>query len=708
MGKQDTLRNLLIAGAVFLLIMSIGPALFPPAPPRPLVDPTVAPQSSDRPTDAAPQTTPTTPAADKPSTATESPMKVVEPSLVAVEADTATMFEMGAAADIGIQDRARPSDPYRMRLVLSNVGAAVESATLTDHAATLNSPDRYQLLTPATRPGGATYRSLSVDKINIDGVDLPLLDKKWRTDGVKNALSDGSGDGQSVTFSLDIHKDSAPVLQLRRTFNLPKQPVKLGRHDLHSAITVANLSDTPHRVIVTYRGGLGVPQSNPRDDRVIDVGLQSVPGLFTGERKMQSEVATKAGQNIPLYTLSSTEPDQRLSWAATGNTYFTCTLAPLATDGKAVAATLAEVSAFDADGDTATSDDATLRFITIPANLAPKGAISYATAIYLGEKDGHAFRGQPDYRERNYYYQISQGFGWCTFTWLVELMIWLLNSLYFVVRDFGIAIIILVLIVRALLHPLTKKGQVNMVRMQHRMSELAPRIEEIKKKFANDKVRMNQEMMKLNINPAGQLMTCLPMFIQMPIWVALFLSLSNNILMRHQPLHFTWIKDLTAPDALIHFASPLTIPLVGWQIASFNLLPLLVSVFMYLQQKTQPKPPPNPNLTAEQRQQQEMMQKMMPMMSIMMLLIFYNMPSGLNLYIMFSSLFGWLEQMRIRRHIKEQEASGTLHAPPRKPDDDSVIGRPRKPGKLSFLERIQKMAADAQKSQRTQRAKPRR
>lgn len=701
MGKQDTLRNLLIAGAVFLLIMSVGPALFPPAPPRPQVDPTVAPvtpalPSPDQPTDLG-KSPPTTDAA-KPAGST----------LVAVEAESVTTLEMGAASDNVTQDRARPSDPYRMRLVLTNVGAAVESATLTDHAATLGSPERYQLLAPATRLNGSIHRSLSIDKINVDGVDLALHDKKWRTEGVKDALPGSTEEGQYVSFTLDVHKDDAPVFRLQRSYRLPKQPTKLGRHDLHSEIAVVNLSETPHRVIITYRGGLGVPQGDPRDDRVIDVGLQTAPGHVSGARKVQTEVTTKAGQNVPLYTPSSTAPDQRLSWAATGNTYFTCTLAPLAPDGKAVAATLAEVSAFDADGDAATGDDATLRFITIPANLAPKETIQYATAIYLGEKDGHAFRDQPDYRERNYYYQITQGFGWCTFIWLVEVMIWLLNSLYFVVRDFGVAIIILVLIVRALLHPLTKKGQVNMVRMQHRMGELAPKIEEIKKKFANDKVRMNQEMMKLNINPAGQLMTCLPMFIQMPIWVALFLSLSNNILMRHQPLHLTWIYDLTAPDALYTFSTPLIVPLVGWRIASFNLLPILVSVFMYLQQKTQPKPPANPNLSAEQRQQQEMMQKMMPMMSIMMLFIFYNMPSGLNLYIMFSSLFGWLEQIRIRKHIKEHEAAGTLHKAPRKPEDDSEIGRPRKPGKPSLLERMQKMAADAQKSQHTQRAKPRR
>jgi YidC/Oxa1 family membrane protein insertase len=243
--------------------------------------------------------------------------------------------------------------------------------------------------------------------------------------------------------------------------------------------------------------------------------------------------------------------------------------------------------------------------------------------------------------------------------------------------------------------------------MQRKMSELAPKIDEIKKKYANDKARMNQEMMKLNLNPAGQLMSCLPMLIQMPIWVALYLSLSNNILMRHEGVALTWIKDLTAPDALIPFSSAVHVPLFGWRIASFNLLPILVSVFMYLQQKTAPKPPVSPNMSDEQRQQQEMMQKMMPLMSIMMLLIFYNMPSGLNLYIMFSSLFGWLEQVKIRRDIKRHEADGTLFAapkPPDKPDDDK-----RKPGKPSWFDRIQKLAEESQKAQRTQRAaKPRR
>ena len=114
--------------------------------------------------------------------------------------------------------------------------------------------------------------------------------------------------------------------------------------------------------------------------------------------------------------------------------------------------------------------------------------------------------------------------------------------------------------------------------------------------------------------------------------------------------------------------------------------------------KTQPRPKPNPNQSDQQRQQQEMMQKMMPMMSVMMLFIFYNMPAGLNLYIMCSSLFGWLEQRRIRAHIKEQEAAGTLHKPAPKRKDPA--DGPHKP---SWVERLQKAAEQAQKSQATKR-----
>lgn len=694
MAQQDTLRNLLIAAMLFFGVMLIAPRILPtPRGPSP-----AAPAGPGEPRgqtgstgdrvatgDATPDLDASTPTSER-------------SGLTVMEARDPQTRTMGAGPTDGIYGSA--GAPYRMRLTLSNVGASIESATMTDHARTIKNPDRYQLLSPVTQPDGGLLRSLAIEKITIDDAAVALDDKLWHVKDVETYSlqgEEGSIDGQQIEFRVEIHKNGVPIVGLTRTFRLPMQPRELGRHDLRSEVTVHNLDREPHRIVLTYRGGLGLPLDvNWRGERFIDFGVDDGAGRVLGTRKPFGEIAGQNVQSIPLYSFMPSAPDMRLSWAATGTRYFTCTIAPLDFDGKGRGSPVATVSAVDLDGDIATTDDVTIRLVTVVGAALDAGASrTYPADVYIGEKEGKAFRHVPEYQRRNYYFQIAQGFGWCTFTWLVEFMIWLLNSLHAGLRDFGLAIIILVLIVRTLLHPITKYGQINMVRMQQKMGEFTPKIEELKKKYGKDKARLQQETMKLyrehGVNPAGQILGCLPMFLQMPIWVALFLSLSNNIGMRHQPLHFTWIRDLTAQDALFTFSSPL--PLIG---ASFNLLPLLVAVFMYLQQKLQPKPKPNPNMSDQQRQQQEMMQKMMPMMSIMMLIFFYKMPSGLNLYIMFSSLFGTLEQIRIRKLIKEREERGELHKAPRK-GNASPAGR--KPGKASFFERLQKMAEEAQKSQ---------
>lgn len=705
MERNDTLRNLLISGGVFLLILLAWPKLLP-MPPQP-TDATTT-------THAVPGDSPSTQAArpadgdslgptDEPNAAQLQADNTTASSsqFTAKEAQRVEELVMGAALKNGAIKNAPPS-PYRMRLELSNLGASIASATMTDHAATLDSDERYQLLAPVERDDGTRWQSFSVEKINIDGVDVPLANRKWHV-GTVEPYENKSGSGQRISFSLDIHEQGAPALRLTRTFALPKQPTKLGRHDLDSSLTVENLSAQPHQVLVTYRGGLGV-RSTPAarmDDRYVDFGLWDGTRV-NGDRTTPSAVGLEAALTKDLYEPDPGDPKRLLSWAATANTYFTALIAPRNRNQTDNATYLSHVSAIDLDGSAATDDDVTLRFVSRMESIPAGGTLAYPADIYLGEKDGDAFRAVESYTRRNYYFQISQSFGACTFGFLVELMIWLLNTIHILTRDYGLAIIAVVLIVRTLLHPITKKGQVNMVRMQKTMGKFAPKIEELKKKFGNDKARMQQETMKLyrehGINPATQMLSCLPMMLQMPIWVALFLSLSNNIALRHQGfLFFPWIDDLTAADALYTFTTPLIVPLVGWELPSFNLLPLFVALFMYIQQKLQPKPAPNPSATDQQKAQQEMMQKMGPMMSIMMLLFFYKMPAGLNLYIMFSSLFGAIEQHRIRKHIKEHEEAGTL-LKPAKTSADRLSKRERT-GKMSFVEKLQKMAEEAQKAQ---------
>ncbi len=697
MGNRDTLRNLVIAGGIFLVVMAVLPSLIP-APPMATPESTNPVDAKTQPKDQSGTTaTPTTAGSAGPAQiATPS-----EPTSVyhLAEAPTEQLIELGASLVDGIDPNA-PPPPYRMGLRLSNVGASIDTATITDHREDLLLDGPYTMLKPVERSSGKVWRSLAMENINIDGHDVGLADAKWYA-----RREADTNEGQGVSFTVDVMHDEELALRLTRTIHLPKQDETLGRHDLHASLRVENLSPKAHKVVVTYRGGLGVRFASSRGgDHFVDWGIDDGT-VVVAKRHSGSSASRKSNEPLKIFEPSRSDPHLHLSWAATANTYFTCTIAPEDAGPGSAARSLAEVTAIDLDGSNKTVEDTTVRFVTTQVELAPTAALVHNDDVYLGEKDGDAFRAVEDYNSRNYYDQISMGFGMCTFGWLVELMIWLLNSLHALSHDYGVAIIVLVLMVRTMLHPITKKGQINMVRMQHRMQEMAPKIEEIKKKYANDKARLNQEMMKLNINPAGQLMSCLPMVIQMPIWVALFLSLSSNIGMRHEAAFWglTWISDLTAPDALIRFATPITIPGVGWKLTSFNLLPLFVSLFMYIQQKLQPKPAPNPNQTDQQKQQQDMMKMMMPMMSIMMLLFFYKAPSGLNLYIMCSSMFGAIEQHRIRKHIKEREAAGTLHAPPKKKNKDDALGK--RPGRLSFLERMQKMADEAQTAQQNQSGK---
>jgi len=142
----------------------------------------------------------------------------------------------------------------------------------------------------------------------------------------------------------------------------------------------------------------------------------------------------------------------------------------------------------------------------------------------------------------------------------------------------------------------------------------------------------------------------------MPIWIALFSALQNTFELRQAPFLYglLWIDDLSKPDAILSW-SP--IPLIfGFKLAGLNLLPILMAVVFFLQQKFTPKPPAT---TPEQQQQQKMMQ----FMTLLFPLFLYNGPSGLNLYILTSTTIGIIEMRRIRAHIKEREEAEARERP---------------------------------------------
>ncbi|NJL31759.1 MAG: membrane protein insertase YidC [Phycisphaerales bacterium] len=259
-------------------------------------------------------------------------------------------------------------------------------------------------------------------------------------------------------------------------------------------------------------------------------------------------------------------------------------------------------------------------------------------------------------------------------------------------RDWSLAIIVLVIVVRGLLHPITRRSQINMAKMQKQMASLAPEIEKLKVKYKGDATKLQSEQMRLyrekGVNPLGML-GCLPMFLQMPIWIALYAMLYYAIELRHEQAFYgifqgisggKWgfLADLSRADHFISFPASwhFTVPLLGIPMDGLHILPLLMAVVFFLQFKFTTPPAAN-----EQAAQQ---QKIMKWMTLLFPVFLYAAPSGLNLYILASTGAGILDSYIVKKHIKKEEEAGTL-----------VTSVPPKPGGL--MEKLHKMIEDRQR-----------
>jgi YidC/Oxa1 family membrane protein insertase len=274
---------------------------------------------------------------------------------------------------------------------------------------------------------------------------------------------------------------------------------------------------------------------------------------------------------------------------------------------------------------------------------------TYDFQVYLGPKDKSLFDKDKQYRELGFVHAIDF-LGCCCPASIIRPLAFgilaLMKWMYGFIGNYGLVIIILVFMIRIVIHPLTKKSQISM----SKMSKLAPRMEEIKKKYANNKAELNKQMMALyKEQGASPVMGMLPMMVQMPVWIALWSAVYASIELRGAPFLPFWITDLSVPDALVRF-STVTIPLLGWKVNSLNLLPILMGIAFYLQQKLMPSQAAAANPQAAQ--QQKMMMIMMPLMFPLLL---YNAPSGVSLYIMASTFAGVIEQYVIRKHVREKE-----------------------------------------------------
>jgi len=309
------------------------------------------------------------------------------------------------------------------------------------------------------------------------------------------------------------------------------------------------------------------------------------PGMFGCSRPPQIGMPESVKQDI----------GSPLRWAAAKNKFFVQILTPDEPAAGGFVHAVRDVSVSNA-----------LQLVNVSAGLqfnerevASGGEWVRKTSLYMGPKKYSLLKGLGARQS-----EVMQ-FGWLS--WLCKQLLWVLNALHAVIPNYGVAIILLTLIVRGVFWPVTHKSNESMRRMQ----EIQPEVAKLREKFKSDAQKMNYAIMSLyKQNKVNPMMGCLPMLIQIPVFFALFTALRNAVELRYAS--FLWVRDLSEPEGLFRGM----IPLIG----SLNILPLLMTATMVWQQ----------HLTPSSGDPQQ--KKMMTWMSVFFTVIFYNMSAALVLY----------------------------------------------------------------------------
>ena len=460
--------------------------------------------------------------------------------------------------------------------VVSEQGGAIKSFLLKQHRTGISKDSGAMELAPASNPAD---RPLLFSLDNGANTELPLY-KAANTDTQLKAQQ-----GQTELVMTATMPEGVQVVRTMRfsadSYLIPVQ------------YTLKNTTDRPLQVSpALIWNSAPFPHTNPPSSY-----------LFAGPAAyINNELVEIKGKELgkgPVIKQGT------VSWAGYTDSYFITTVMP---------ETEAPLTL------TVQGSDAASRSILSQGleTLQPNSSTSYDYTLYMGPKKfttlqnlGHNLAHAVDY-------------GWLDL--IAKPMLWLLNFFYSFTKNYGIAIILLTIVIKLAFWPITQKGMKSMKNMQ----KLQPKIAKLREKFKDDPAKMNQEMMGLyktyKINPLGG---CLPMLIQIPFFFALYRVLMAAIELRHAPF-MLWINDLSMPDRLW----------LGFDIPFLHGLPVLTLLMggsMYLQQKMTP--------TVADPTQARIMQ----FLPVIFTFMFLNFASGLVLYWFVNNLLSMLQQYLINR-----------------------------------------------------------
>ncbi|MBN6071581.1 membrane protein insertase YidC [Aggregatibacter actinomycetemcomitans] len=461
------------------------------------------------------------------------------------------------------------------RLKINTLGGDVVSSELLKYDAELDSNTPFVLLQNTPQHVYIAQSGL----IGKDGIDTKSGRADYQVDGDNFKLADGQSE---LSVPLVYVKDGVTY---RKVFTL-----KRGEYNIAVNYEINNQSDKTIEV---------EPYGQLRHTLVESSGNVAMP-TYTGGAYSSSET------NYKKYSFSDMENanlsiNTKAGWVAVLQHYFVSAWIPNQ----------------DADNQLYTLVDKANNIGSI-GYRGPVTSIQPNTTETLTSKLWTGPKLQNEMAQVANHLDLTVDYGWAWF--IAKPLFWLLTFIQKLVHNWGVAIICVTLVVKAILYPLTKAQYTSMAKMRM----LQPKLQEMRERFGEDRQRMSQEMMKLykdeKVNPLGG---CLPLLLQMPIFIALYWTFLEAVELRHAPF-FGWIQDLSAQDP-------------------YYILPILMGASMFLLQKMSPTPVADP-----------MQQKVMTFMPLIFMVFFLWFPAGLVLYWLVSNLITIIQQQLIYRGLEKK------------------------------------------------------
>jgi YidC/Oxa1 family membrane protein insertase len=421
-------------------------------------------------------------------------------------------------------------------------GARVDDLVLANYRETIkkDSPP-IRLLSP----GGAPDAYFAGFGWSGDGVALPGPDTVWTADSkaltpsspVTLIWSNPAGQLFTITFTVD---DKYMFSIEQKVTNNAATPVAVRPYALISRVGISKDPDT----WTMHTGPIGVFDAAAN----YDVNFKDLD---------------EAGVNGVHFSAPR--------WVGFGDKYWLTALVPVRGNGVDAAFRAGSGKRYQAE------------LATAPTIVAPGKTLAFAQHLFAGAKEVQVL----DAYEKNAgVVQFDKAIDWGWFYWFERPIFWVLDHLFRLFGNFGVAIILLTFIVRGLMFPIAHKQFKSMAAMR----VVQPKMKALQEKHKDDKTTLQQEMLKLyqseKINP---LAGCLPMFLQIPVFYALYKVLMLSIEMRHQPF-VLWIKDLSAPDPLTPINLFGLLPFEPPHMLHLGILPILLGITMWLQFKLNPQP----------------------------------------------------------------------------------------------------------------------